>query len=302
MENKVILPSKIQICYETFGRAGNLPVLLNMGNSCDAVMWPDDLCRALANQDLFVIRFDQRDTGLSTWLDFSEAPYTLIDMAQDIVGLLDEMKIEKAHIVGYSTGGLIVQLLVIHFPKSVRSLVLLMTSTDLTIKNDAFRGLDISMAKLPPPKPDFIQGILALGAKPQTTFLEKVSFLVESFRLANDFKCEFDSPFFFKLFERSLKRVNARLRKGGHESNHALATSATAIIQDSEFAQISVPTLVISGSEDPIFPSPHGESLCKAIPEARFLSVEGMGHVLNPVFFEQIVEAMSLHFNQGELH
>ena len=270
-----------------------------MGNSCDAVMWPDDLCQSLAERNLFVIRFDQRDTGLSTWLDFSDEPYTLMDMARDIIGLLDEMKLEKAHIVGYSTGGLIAQLLGIHFPSRVRSLVLLMTSMDLTIKNDAFRGLDTSKAKLPPPKTEFIQGIRALGAKPQTTFQEKISFLVESFRLANGSSSDFDAPFFAKLFERSLKRVKGKLRKSGHESNHALATSATPIIQDFEFAQITVPTLVISGTEDPIFPSGHGESLCKAIRGATFLPVHGMGHALNPIFFEQLIAAMSLHFNQG---
>jgi pimeloyl-ACP methyl ester carboxylesterase len=173
-----------------------------MGNSCDAVMWPDQFCQLLAEQGLFVIRFDQRDTGLSTWVDFAEAPYTLMDMAQDIVGLLDALKIEKAHIVGYSTGGLIAQLLAIYFPKRVLSLSLLMTSTDLTIKNDAFRGLDMSKAKLSPPKPEFIKGIFALHAKPQTNLGEKVSFLVESFRLANGPKADFDTGFFSELFER----------------------------------------------------------------------------------------------------
>ncbi len=295
MENRVILPSQIQICYETFGEIGKPPVLLIMGNSCDAVMWPDSFCRALANRGLFVIRFDQRDTGLSTWINFSEAPYTLMDMVQDIVGLFDAMRIEKAHIVGYSTGGLIAQLFAIHFPKRVLSLILMMTSTDLTIKNDAFRKLDMSQAKLPPPKSEFIKGILALHTKPQTNLKEKVSFLVESFRLANGSKSAYDSDFFSKLFERSLKRVDGKLRKGGHESNHALATSATPVIRDFEFARISAPTLVISGSEDPILPPAHGKAIAKAIKRSNLLSIEGMGHVLNPVFFEQIIEAMACH-------
>lgn len=297
MDNNVTLPTGIQIYYETFGHSENPPVLLNMGNSCDAVMWPDSFCQALSERNLFVIRFDQRDTGLSTWLDFSNAPYTLIDMARDIVGLLDTLGIEKAHIVGYSTGGLIAQLLAIHFSDRVQSLALLMTSTDLTIKNDAFLGLDMTQAKLPPPYPEFIQGILALGTRPQTTLQQKISFLVESFRLANGSKTKFDESVFSQLFERSLTRAKGKLRKGGHESNHALATSATPLIQDTEFARITVPTLVISGSEDPVFPPGHGESLHKAIRGSTLLSVEGMGHVLNPIFFREIVEAIALHFH-----
>jgi len=297
MENKVILPSRIQICYETFGRNEDPAVVLNMGNSCDATMWPEQFCQMLAMRGFFVIRFDQRDTGLSTWIDFLEYPYSLMDMVQDIIELLDALKIEKAHIVGYSTGGLISQLLAIHFPRRVLSLVLMMTSTDLTIKNDAFRGLDMSNAKLPPPKPEFIEGILALLSKPQNNLKEKIDFLVESFRLGNGSKAPFNADFFYKLFENSLRRVDGKLRKGGHESNHALATSATPVIQDSEFANISASTLVISGGEDPIFPPPHGEAICKAIQGSKLLLIEEMGHILNPVFFEQIVEALADHMH-----
>ncbi len=295
METQVILPNQMRLCYETFGKEGNPPVLLNMGNGCDAVMWPDAFCEAFSLQGLFVIRFDQRDTGLSTWLDFSESPYTLMDMVQDIVGLLDALKIEKAHIVGYSTGGLISQLLAIHFPERVRSLVLMMTSTDLTIKNDAFCGLDMSQAKLPPPKPEFIKGVLALHNKPQENMKEKLDFLVEMFLLANGSKSAYNTDFFSRLLEKSLKRVDGKLEKRGHESNHALATSATPVIQEEEFERISIPTLVIGGSEDPIFPPAHSEALVKAIKGSHLLIIQGLGHVLNPVFFEQIVGAMASH-------
>jgi pimeloyl-ACP methyl ester carboxylesterase len=242
-----------------------------------------------------VIRFDQRDTGLSTWIDFFKTPYTLVDMAQDICCLLDVLNIDKAHIVGYSTGGLIAQLFAIHFPKRVLSLVLMMTSTDLTIKNDAFRGLDMSTAKLPPPKSDFIKGVLSLQALQQRDLFEKVSFLVESFRLSNGSKAAYDAAFFSKLFEKSFMRVDGKLKKGGHESNHALATSATPVIQEAEFAKIAAPTLVISRSEDPILPPAHGEAIHRVIKGSRLLRIEGMGHCLNPIFYEQIIEAMAHH-------
>ena len=294
----IVQTSKIQLYYETFGEKSSQPILLHMGNSCDATMWPDSFCAELARKGMYVIRFDQRDTGLSTWVDFSTDPYTLLDMVQDVVSVLDALKIERVNLVGYSTGGLVAQLFAVHYPHRLNALILMMTSTDLTIKNDAFAGLDLSHKKLTAPKEEFIKGILDLHSKPQTTLKEKISFLVESFQLANGKRCYFDHAFFSNLFAKSLKRVEGRLKKGGHESNHALATSATPVILESELAHIRAPTLIISGAQDPIFPPDHGASLHKLIPQSVLLLIEEMGHVLNPIFFDQIVCAFAFHILQ----
>lgn len=298
MQDKLIVDNNIQIWFETFGSRDNPPVLLMMGNSCDAIMWPVEFCQSLADRGYFVIRFDQRDTGLSTWLDFSTTPYTLLDMVKDSISLLDSLHIPKANIVGFSTGGLIAQLMAIHFPNKVQSLVLMMSSIDLTIKNDAFMGLDMANAKLPPPKKEFIEDIIRINSVKPTTFQETVKQLVDNFRSANGYAAPYDEQYFYQLFETSLTRVNGKSKKGGHESNHALATSATPVIKEEEFAQIKVPTLVIAGAEDPIFPPAHAEATAKAIPDAQLMLVEKMGHTLNPVFFDLILDKMNKFFCQ----
>ena len=174
MGSGVINTNHIRIWYESFGDKRHPAILLVMGNSCDAIMWPTDFCHLLEDLGLYVIRFDQRDTGLSTWIDYQIEPYTLIDMARDAVGLLEEIHIQKAHIIGFSTGGAIALLLAFHYPEKILSLTLMMTSLDLTIKNDAFLGLDTSRSTLPPPRQDFIQAVLQLNAKEAKDRHEKI--------------------------------------------------------------------------------------------------------------------------------
>ena len=284
-----------RLWYETFGNKSDPALLLMMGNSCDATLWPEPFCRMLSDKGLYVIRFDQRDTGLSTWIDFSEKPYTLNDMAEDALHLLETEHVEKAHIVGFSTGGAIAELFALNYPSRVLTLTLMMTSIDLQIKNDAFMGKDMSHAELPPPKASFIKAILDLKKRSINTLQDKIELMVDNFKEANGNKAFYDRDYFYKLFEASLKRVDGRSQKVGHESNHALATSATSPLTKQELKSISAPTLVIAGEEDPIFPPPHGEKTADAIPAARLLSIEGMGHVLNPVFFPQIVHAIERH-------
>jgi len=113
------------------------------------VFGPINFAKIWLQGDFNVIRFDQRDTGLSTWVDFNKNPYTLLDMVEDVCELLDALTIQKAHIVGFSTGGTIAQLLAKNHPDRVSSLTLLMPSMDITIKNDAFVGKDMSKAAFP---------------------------------------------------------------------------------------------------------------------------------------------------------
>lgn len=301
MGSGIINTNHIRIWYEAFGDKSHPAVLLMMGNSCDAMMWPADFCHLLADLGLYVIRFDQRDTGLSTWVDYQIEPYTLIDMARDAVGLLEGLHIPKAHMIGFSTGGAIALLLAFHYPEKILSLTLMMTSLDLTIKNDAFLGLDTSRSTLPPPRQDFIQAVLQLNAKEPKDRDEKIQQLVANFRLANGKKAPFDQDFFYRLFEYSLGRVDGKSKKGGHQSNHALATSATTPLTPKELKEISVSTLVISGSEDPIFPPPHGEALANTIPHAQLLLIQEMGHILSPLFFSKIATAIDHHIQHAKV-
>src|SRR5947209_7115421 len=133
----------IELAYETFGDPGDPPVLLVMGLATQMIGWPDDFCRDLADRGLFVVRFDNRDIGLSTHLSDAGAPdilaimggdrsgvaYALADLADDTVGLLDALGLDSVHLVGASMGGMIAQLVAIRYPERVRSLTSIMSTT-----------------------------------------------------------------------------------------------------------------------------------------------------------------------------
>src|SRR5436305_3440524 len=140
---RAVGPARIDIAYERFGDRGAPPVLLVMGLATQMLGWPDEFCAALAARGLHVVRFDNRDIGLSTHLDDAPAPdliaafsgdtssasYTLSDMAGDTVGLLDALGLQSAHIVGASMGGMIAQTVAIEHPDRVRSLTSIMSTT-----------------------------------------------------------------------------------------------------------------------------------------------------------------------------
>lgn len=121
----------ISLWYETFGEKKNPPLLLIAGGLCQGILWPDEFCEALAKKGLYVIRYDHRDSGLSTCVDFTKAPYSLYDMAEDATQLLDYLKIEKAHACGISMGGVIAELMSAHFPERISTIALFSTSCDL---------------------------------------------------------------------------------------------------------------------------------------------------------------------------
>ena len=142
MERFCELPSGVRLCYETFGSDERPAMLLVMGLGTQMIAWPDPFCEALAGRGFHVIRFDNRDTGRSSAMRgrppgqrdmrlrrVSSPPYPLSDMAQDAGGLLHELGVDSAHVVGASMGGMIAQTMAIEHPEAVRSLVSIMSTT-----------------------------------------------------------------------------------------------------------------------------------------------------------------------------
>jgi len=307
MSQKMASVNGLHLYCESFGIPKHPAVLLIMGNSAQAIMWPTEFCENLAKCGFFVIRYDNRDTGLSTCIDYALNPYTLHDLANDAVGLLDALKIKKAHIVGLSMGASIGQLLALYHPQHCQTLVCMMATADLSIKNDAFAGKKIPSTSLPPPARDYILAVLALNTRTTNSRQEKIQQLVENWQLANGKKAKFDKDYWQALMTLAVRREESNeAAQGGlkfaHFGNHTQAQKASPEPNIPMLKGITLPTLVIQGSEDPLFPPPHGQALADAIPNATLLQIEGMGHALNIEYFQDMTQALVGHFQQDTAH
>lgn len=275
----------IQIAYETFGDAGDPPLLLVMGLGTQMLAWPEPFCRELAEQGFFVVRFDNRDVGLSTHLDDLPAPdpisvalhrrrpaYRLDDMAADALGLLDALGLDRVHLVGASMGGFISQLMVIVAPERIASLTLIMTST--------------GSRRVGQTRPKVISEVLR--RKPATDRAAGIAGSVEMFRLIRSSGYDFDEGLIAALAGESYDR--------GYDPAGQRRQLAAVVAQrnrSAELARITAPTLVMHGLNDPLVGASGGLALARVIPGARFVGFSGMGHdmprALWPDYIREIV-------------
>ncbi|HEY8120336.1 MAG TPA: alpha/beta fold hydrolase [Myxococcota bacterium] len=284
----------IQLEYDSFGRASDTPLLLIMGLGAQMVLWDEEFCELLARHGHYVVRFDNRDVGLSTKFDSagvpnivalmqpgadrSGVPYTLDDMADDAAGLLDALRIERAHIVGASMGGMIAQTVAYRHAPKTRSLVSIMSSTG----NPA----------LPPAKPEAMAVLLT--PRP----LDRASNVEASVQAAR----VIGSP--------GYPADEARVReRAGMMFDRAFTPLGTARQMAAIFAHgnrvprlgaVTAPTLVIHGVADPLVPIEGGRDTAKAIPGAQLLEIEGMGHDLPPGLWTRIADAIAAHTQKAE--
>jgi pimeloyl-ACP methyl ester carboxylesterase len=267
-------PSRIEITYERLGDPAAPPVLLIMGAGAQLVAWPDGFCAALAGYGLHVIRFDNRDTGLSTHVtgvpnpdlaaalagDLSTASYTLSDMAADTVGLLDALGLDSAHLVGASLGGMIAQTIAIEHPSRVRSLTSMMSSTG----DPAVGGPDHA-------------ALAGLAGPPPRSRQEVMDFQVRAFRVIG-------SPG-FPLDEAAVAERTGRAYDRGYDPAGMLRQLIAAVAAGDRTARLRslrVPTLVIHGSDDKMIGVSGGRATAAAIPGAELLVIDGMGHNFPP--------------------
>jgi pimeloyl-ACP methyl ester carboxylesterase len=277
MAERLVTANGVEICTEPFGDASDPPVLLLMGLSGSMVWWDDAFCATLAARGRFVIRYDQRDTGRSVAYPAGRPGYTGADLVADAVGVLDAYAIWTAHIVGLSAGGALAQVLAINHPDRVRSLVLLSTS----FVGDGDRG------NLPGPSQELTR--FWGRPAPDAADLDAVTeHLVAYQRLLTGERRPFDEPFARNVVRRDMER--ARSYPSIH--NHELIDGA---VPARGVSAISVPTLVIHGTADPLFPVEHGEALAAAIPGARLLRVDDAGHGVEPADRDAIAGAIADH-------
>lgn len=279
----------ITVEYDSFGSPSDRPLLLVMGLGAQMIHWDEAFCEGLAQRGHHVIRFDNRDSGLSTRFDDApvpdmgalvtqlmsgqkpEVPYTLDDMAADAFGLLDALGVDRAHIAGASMGGMIVQAMALASPERVRSLTSIMSSTG----NPALPpAAPEAMAALTSPVPADIEGYLARS--------------VEVARVIGSPGFPFDEA-------RTRERAKLAFERGVYPQGTARQMAAIVAHGNRRprLQQVTLPALVIHGSADPLVPVHGGRDTHEALRGAEWLEIEGMGHDLPPGTWGSITEAIS---------
>ena len=281
--------NNIEIEYDTFGDPSSKPLLLIMGIRAQMIRWEKEFCEKFVEKGFYVIRFDNRDVGLSTKFDEAGEPdimklymklakgeriesvYTLNDMADDAAGLLSALGIDKAHICGASMGGAIAQIFAYRHPSRILSLTSIMSST--------------GNPDLPGPKPEVLK---LLNLPTPTTREAIIEDRVTRLRIYHGPCFPFDEEKWREFANISYERS---YYPPGY-SRQFVAIRATGNIKPA-LSSIRVPTLVIHGSEDPLVPVEGGKDTAEAISGAEFLIIEGMGHSLPIEVWPKIVDAIT---------
>lgn len=277
-EGSFVTSHSIRLWSERFGDQGDPAVLLVMGTSTPAIGWPDELVRVLVNAGLQVLRFDHRDTGRSTCVDFATHPYGIADMAEDALAVLDGHGIQAAHVVGASLGGAIAQWLAVHRPERVLTLSPVMSAPmghdSGPIWARALAGQPPDPDDLPPPSPEFLRHLMERPNLPQSSRDEAIAANVETWRVLHGGSLPFDEPAARRLVAETYDQTT----DFSAAANHDLAGRRLTDDQRVPLSTIKAPTLVVHGTADPLLPFAYGEALAAQIPHARLHRVEGMGH------------------------
>ena len=292
MDVQRISANGIEIAYETFGRPGDTPVLLIMGLGTQMIAWPDEMCAELAARGHFVVRFDNRDVGLSTHLTGVRAPnpvdvvlrrkqppYSIDDMADDAAGLIEALDLGPTHVVGASMGGFIAQTVAVRHPGLVRSLTLIMTSTGARSVGN--------------PKPALFSRLLKrrVARDRQSALAESV----EVFRIIGSKGYAFDEEYLMDIAGRSYDRAHD---PGGYMRQ--LAAIGAQPDRTSQLRRVRVPALVIHGLHDPLVNVSGGLAAAKLLRNAKFVGFSGMGHDLPRELWPQMVTEISALISRTE--
>jgi pimeloyl-ACP methyl ester carboxylesterase len=283
----------ITLCYETFGDRADPTALLIMGLGTQMLAWQDDFCGALVDRGLHVVRFDNRDIGRSTHLtgrppsvpelllrSRRPARYTLGDMADDAAGLLRELELAPAHIIGASMGGMIAQTLAIRHPESVRSLVSIMSNTGSRLQGQpSLRVYPIFLRRPARGRDEFIAHMEGLFAAIGSRGLPRDPQDLHAIAIAS--------------YERDHDPAGP---------GRQLAAIIASGDRTAQLRTITAPTLVIHGSADPLVAPSGGRATARAIPGAQLLMIEGMGHDLPRAAWPQLIDAIAAHAQHADEH
>ena len=281
MAERMIQANGVELCTEPFGVPGDPPVLLVMGVGGSMLWWEEGFCRLLAEGGRFVIRYDHRDTGRSVTYEPGRPQYTGADLVADATGVLDAYGIAAAHVVGVSAGGAFAQLLSLGFPERVLTLVLISTSP----ATPGERNL--------PSATERFNDFLASTDVDWSDRACAIDYLVAYERMLAGGLRPFDEAAWRELVGRDVERA----RDIAASENHSLIPEGD--VPSEPISSIAVPTLVIHGTADPMFPIAHGRALAEEIPGARMLTLEEAGHGVDRADWEPIAHAILAHSGAG---
>ncbi|MGA0878718.1 MAG: alpha/beta fold hydrolase [Ilumatobacteraceae bacterium] len=284
----------VHLEYEVMGSPENPPVLLVMGFTAQLIAWPDRFCQMLVDRGLCVIRFDNRDCGLSTRFDgvsvdagavmaaqmtgsdIPPVPYTLSEMAADAVGLLEALGFSDAHIVGASMGGMIVQTMAIEHPERVRSLTSIMSMTgELEYGSPTPEAAAVLLAAPPADRDEYIANSVAAKVWQSRRYFDAE-------RVRSDAARAFDRAFYPEGASRQLAAIYA------------------SGARDEGLRRLTIPTLVIHGTDDTLLQPDGGRRTAELIPGSTLLMVADMGHDLPDPLLPMITGTIGAHIDLSE--
>jgi pimeloyl-ACP methyl ester carboxylesterase len=280
----------VTLCYETFGDPANPTVFLIMGLGCQMIDWPEGFCALLVDQGFHVVRYDNRDAGRSTHMpdpvdvfgvlqavgggEPPDVPYLLSDLARDAVGLLDHLRVGQAHVVGVSLGGMIAQTLALDHSDRIVSLTSIMSTPGPAVAPPAAEALNALLSPPPQTVEEAQEGALAKAAVWGS----------------------------HGLYDEEEIRGRVREAWGRHYDPMGTARQFAAVVASGDRTErlhsLDLPTLVVHGTADTLIPQHGGEATAAAIPDAKLLIIEGMGHDLPAPLWPQLVEAIAEHARQ----
>lgn len=275
MNERLIKSDGIHICTDSFGEPANPAILLIMGAQSSMIWWEEEFCQRLADKGRFIIRYDNRDVGRSTTYEPGQPNYTFEDMADDAISVLDAYKIEQAHLVGMSMGGMLTQMIALRHPEKVHTITLLSTSN--------------FAPHLPPMEEKVMAFFSNMGTIDWTDERSVVGFALGRSRILAGSKHLLDESKVSLLTKQEFARSN----NPASMTNHALLSGGESYLARTR--EIDVPALIIHGTEDPIIPYEHGKNLANEIPGSVLLALEGTGHELHSDDWDIVIDSIVKH-------
>ncbi len=283
---QIVQSDSLEFWTENFGDAKNPALILIMGVAGQGIMWSDSFC-TLLSKHFFVIRYDHRDVGQSSHINYMAKPYGLRDLSNDVIRILDGYNIQKAHLVGTSMGGYLAQLCMQQKPERLLSVTLIMSTIDFSSMSKAMLG-NLAANDLPPPEKEVLDGLKTIGAIDPSDFDSWLFKSLKVLKLFNGKESQFDEAEWVPVLVKAYLRRNKDMPPNIMH-NHVMACAQGPMTYYN--VQATCPVHVIHGSADPMLPVVHARKTASHY-DATLTIIEGMGHARPKVFENKIVTAM----------